>query len=220
MALNWDAKAPGDSARRVWSPILATGDSISAFAVPVVSGATLADYTQENDTLAVFVSAGSAVTTATITLSATTANGETLTETIYLPIVAPTATGPTARDVIAFALRKINGLGSDPDADQEADALETLNDMLRLWKASGLDIGATFPLAASTVLDVRDEFLSAIKYNLRIACHNFYSAEITPLDMQFADASRRAASNLLTTFDDVTFSPTLAPTVNQVASLF
>lgn len=127
----------------------------------------------------------------------------------------------TARDVIQFALRKIAGLGENPSAEQEADALETLNDMLQMWQAGGLDMGATLPLEASTVLSVGDEFLSAIKFNLRLACHNFYGAEISPLDMQFADSAKRAAANLLVQFDDAAMPRSLGTTlVDPVSGLF
>lgn len=220
MALTWTAKAPGDVYRYTWTPALADGDSVASFAVPTVSGATIATYETDGDGLVLFVSGGTAGTTATFTLSASSSDGETLTETIYLPIVASTAAGPTARDVCNFALRRISGLGEEPDADKLDDALESLNDMLRMWKSAGLDVGATFPLEAATVLSVRDDFLSAIKHGLRVVCHNFYGADLSPMDVQQADSAYRIALAASFSMADLDMSRTLANPVDTVADLF
>jgi len=185
MALNWTAKAPDDVYRYTWTPALAEGDSVSSYSVDV-DGATIVADSLEDNAVVLFVSGGTAGSTATFTLEAVSADGETLTETIYLPIVASVATGPTARDVCNFALRKVVGLGEEPDADQEDDALERLNDMLRAWKATGADTGATFPLEAGTVLAVRDEFLSAIKHNMVLQVADIYGAEVSPLTVEAA----------------------------------
>jgi len=185
MALNWTAKAPDDVYRYTWTPALAEGDSVSSYSVDV-DGATIVADSLEDNAVVLFVSGGTAGSTATFTLEAVSADGETLTETIYLPIVASVATGPTARDVCNFALRKVVGLGEEPDADQEDDALERLNDMLRAWNATGADTGATFPLEAGTVLAVRDEFLSAIKHNMVLQVADIYGAEVSPLTVEAA----------------------------------
>jgi len=219
MALNWTAKAPDDVYRYTWTPALAEGDSVASYTAEV-DGATIDADSLEDNAVVLFVSGGTAGSTATFTLEAVSADGETLTETIYLPIVASAATGPTARDVCNFALRKVVGLGEEPDADQEDDALETLNDMLRMWKAAGLDTGAPFPLEAGTVLAVRDEFLSAIKHALRVACHSFYGVELSPFDVQQADLSYRIALAASFSLPDLKMPPTLANPANTVADLF
>lgn len=219
MALNWTAKAPDDVYRYTWTPALAEGDSVSSYSVDV-DGATIDADSLEDNAVVLFVSGGTAGSTATFTLEAVSADGETLTETIYLPIVASAATGPTARDVCNFALRKVVGLGEEPDADEERDALENLNDMLRMWKGRGLDMGVAFPLVAGSEMKVRDEFLSAIKLNLRVVCHNFYGVDLTAVDVQMADAAYRAASALLISFDNVAMPANLANPVHTVADLF
>lgn len=185
MALTWTAKAPGDVYRYTWTPALADGDSLASYTVSA-TGATIDSQTIDGDSVVLFVSGGSAGTTASFAFSGVTSDGETLTETIYLPIVASTATGPTAATICAFALRKITGIGETPDAAQEADALERLNDMLQAWKATGADVGATFPLLTSTTLKLPDSYLSAIKHNLVLQLADLYGAEISPVTAQNA----------------------------------
>jgi len=221
MAITWGAKPASAVLRYRWRPALLDDDTLSSATLSVSSGtATILESAVEDDELAAFISGGTEGTTVSFTGYAISTAGEELYETIYLPIVASTATGPTARDVINFALRKITGLGVDPGADQEADALECLNDMLRQWKAQGLDVGATFPLVAGTELSIPDEHLAAIKHGLRVMCHNFYGADLSPMDLQFADSAYRAALAVTFTPADLAMSRTLANPPYTVADLF
>jgi hypothetical protein len=220
MALTWTAKAPGSKYRYTWTPALADGDSVASFAAPTVSGATINSYTPDDDNLIVVVSGGTAGTTATFTLSATSDYGETLTETIYLPIVANTA-GTTARDIVNFALRKITGLGTDPDASQEGDAVERLGDMLALWAMEGIAVNPPSPLTASTTLYLAADIVAAIKWNLCVYLAPLYGADaLDPLTMQAAEASKRAVLNKVFANPDLVMDATLTGSTLTVADLF
>lgn len=209
MAMTWDAKAPGDVSRYVWTPVLVDGDSVASYTASA-SGATIDADSLEDDAVVVFVSGGTAATTATFTLSAVTTEGETLTETIYLPIIASTvAFGYTAREIVAFALRKITGDDATPTAAQSANALEMLGDMLAMWKRGGIDAGMVLPLTLDTVLYVDDGFAIALKYNLRLAVHAHYGAEIGQIDVQMANDGKRVLTNASVTFNDLKFARTL-----------
>ena len=177
MALTWAAKAPGDVYRYTWSPPLAYGDGLGSYTASV-SGAVIDNESVEDNSVVLSVSGGSAGTTATFTLEATSDQGETLTETIYLPIVANTA-GATAREICEYALRKVYGKDETPEASAMSDAIERLEDMLRQWDATGAAVGATYPILEATVLRVQPSFLSAIKNNLIIEIAELYDLPIS-----------------------------------------
>lgn len=177
MALTWAAKAPGDVYRYTWSPPLAYGDGLASYTASV-SGAVIDSESMEDNSVVLYVSGGTAGATATFTLSATSDQGETLTETIYLPIVANTA-GVTVRAVCEFALRKVFGKDETPDASAMSDAIERLEDMLRMWAVTGADVGATFPLVEATTLRVQPSFLSAIKNNLIVQIAELYDYPVS-----------------------------------------
>jgi hypothetical protein len=179
MALTWAAKAPGDVYRYTWTPPLADGDGLASYTASV-SGATIDTDSMEDNSVVLYVSGGSAGTTASFTLSADTNEGETLTETIYLPIVATTA-GITVRAVCEFALRKVYGKDETPEASAMSDAIERLSDMLRMWAATGADIGATFPLVEATVLYCQPAFQGAIKNNLIVQLADLYDLPVGPV---------------------------------------
>lgn len=184
MALTWAAKAPGDVYRYTWTPPLADGDGLASYTASA-SGATIDSDEISGDSVVFYVSGGTAATTATFTLSAVSNQGETLTETIYLPIVASTA-GTTARDICEFALRKVYGKDETPEASAMTDAIERLDDMLRGWAVTGADVGATFPLAESTTIYCPPQFVSAIKANLLIQVADLYDVPITPVQVENA----------------------------------
>jgi hypothetical protein len=218
MALTWTAKAPGDVYRYTWTPALAEGDSLAAYTVSA-SGATIDSDAQDNNDVVVFVSGGSAGTTATFTLTGTSADGETLTEIIYLPIVASTA-GTTARDIANFALRKIAGNGEDPDGDQEADAVERLGDMLALWVMEGIAVNAPAPLSASTTLHLSADIIAALKWNLCVMLAPLYGDPLDGFTVQAADASKRAVLNKVFVNPDLAMDITLTGRTITVADLF
>lgn len=179
MALTWAAKAPGAIYRYTWTPPFVDGDGLAAFTASA-SGAVIDSAVADGDAVVLYVSGGTAGTTATFTFTADSNQGEAFSETVYLPIVAPAATGMTARDVCEFALRKVYGKDETPEASALTDALERLNDMLRVWAATGADVGATFPLEAATVIYCKPEYQSAIKHNLIVQLADLYDLPITP----------------------------------------
>lgn len=179
MALTWTAKAPGAVYRYSWTPALADGDGLASYTVSV-SGATIDSEAIDGNAVVLFVSGGTAATTATFTFTAVSDQGEEFSEKVYLPLVAPDATGMTVRDVCEFALRKVYGKDETPEASALSDARERLDDMLRAWGWTGADVGASFPLADASVLYVRPEFQSAIKHNLCLCVAEFYDLPLTP----------------------------------------
>ncbi len=175
MALSWSAKAPGDTYRYTWVPALLEGDSLASYTVEV-DGAVIEAQEQDGDEVVLFVSGGTSGAAATFTFTGESADGESLTETIYLPI--RTGNTNTAQDVCAFALRKVFGNGEDPPADAAEDALERLNDMLAAWTRQGADVGAAAPLELTSELLLADAFLSAIKNNLILHLADNYGLEV------------------------------------------
>lgn len=178
MALTWTAKAPGAVYRYSWTPALADGDGLASYTVSA-SGATIDSEALDGEAVVLFVSGGTAATTATFTFTAVSDQGEEFSEKVYLPIVAPDATGMTVRDVCEFALRKVYGKDETPEASALSDARERLDDMLRTWGWTGADVGASFPLADASVLYVRPEFQQAIKANLILEIADLYDLPIS-----------------------------------------
>lgn len=178
------AKGPDETVQRRWSVPVDSNDgaaSITATGSDVTVEASL-----EGDEAVFALSGGTAGTTATIAVSVTTSQGRVLVETLYLPVVSPDSSAATVADVIAFALRKVTGSGETPNAEQAADALERLTDMLEVWRMSGADVGATRPLLSSSVLYCPESYLSAIKNNLIMQVADLYTAEISPVVVQNA----------------------------------
>lgn len=88
----------------------------------------------------------------------------------------------TALDVIKWALRKTKVLasGEAPSAQETADALEALNDMLAGWRINGIDI-AHVALASGDAIDVPNDHLEAIKSNLAVRIGEEFGGEVTPM---------------------------------------
>lgn len=220
MALTIDAKDPQEVRRYLWEPSLADGDDIASYTL-VASGITVSSSTNEGTAVEMFISGGTAGAVATIIATAITRDGETIEETLYVPVrVSTVAFTYTARDVVEFALRKITGNGVDADAAEADDALERLNDMLADWRMDGCDIGVPAPLALGTALSIPDEYVSALKFNLRIACHDHYDAPITAYDADRADRGRRNIVNRLTRLNDLGGIAGLSMHRDSVADLF
>lgn len=186
MALTWTAKDAGDVTRYVWTPVLDDGDSLSAFTASA-AGATIDSISREDNGIVIVVSGGIVGQTATMSLSATTSQGETLTETIYLPIRATTNTlANTGRDIVAFALRKVTG--GDMDAEQLEDGMERLSDMLASWSRQGADIGVAWPVGENMAIVADDAVISAVKNNLILHLMDRY--EFTPSPFVVEEARR------------------------------
>lgn len=193
MALSWSPKAPTEVREYLWTPLPDTGiDSASAV---VTTGTATISSTIAGDTVTWKVTGGSAGVVQVFTLTATAGN-ETLTETVYLPIELSTnRLGYTVRDVCLFALRKITGNGEDPTADELADAIERLNDMVALWRATGADLGLDQPLVEADVLYIADSEYSALKFNLRNALHEYYGEPLTQMQVMEARQALAVVKN-------------------------
>lgn len=174
MAQTWPAKAPSEVVERRWSVPVDCDDGLASFGRSA-SGVTIDSYSTDGDDAVLILSAGVDGVPATVTLTAATSRGRVLVETFYLPIqVTTSALGNTARDVCLFALRKISGNGTEPDATELADALERLNDMLADWNAHGAAVGVSLPLEDNDQLLIPDDFLKAVKNNLILEIVDLY----------------------------------------------
>lgn len=187
MSLHWPAKAPGDTREYRW----ALGDAVASVSVTVTGTATATAKPDGQDAL-ITVAGGALGVVQVLALAATLSSGEIVTQTAYVPILATAQSfAYTGRSIAEFALRKVVGIGETPDADQMADALERLSDMLAAWKGQGADIGVALPVGASDTLPISDAFASAVKYNLLLACIGLYGAnEYQPSPFE-VEAARR-----------------------------
>jgi len=220
MAQTWDAKAAADIVLRTWAVPVPDGDSVASIATSA-TGVTvdLAEKTAYN-LAAVTLSAGAAGVTGSVLVTVITTEGLSLSETFYIPIrVSTAALVPTLRDICDFALRKIVGNGEDADAAELDDAVERFNDMVALWSLKGVDIGLSAPLAASDTVTLPDGYIAALKFNLRVACHDHYDAPITAYDASMADATYRVLANTLVRFDDLSMPPILRRRAAELTEL-
>lgn len=173
------AKAPTEVVERRWT--VPADESVTA--VVTGSGITVDAYEIDQNDLVVTLSGGTAAATGVLTVTITTNDGQTLVETLYVPVVASEAQiANTARDYCTFALRKIIGIGETPEAAELDDALERLNSMIATWRAGGADIGAAFPIEANTVIYCPDWAVEAIRYNLLLDCYSNYGEQPTQMD--------------------------------------
>lgn len=196
MAIYWSAKTPTQVIRYNWLPDLAAGDTLSSATV-TASGAVVDISSYGPESVSVLVSGGTAGQTASFAASATTQEGETLSETIYLPIIASAAQiADTAGEYVNFALRKIVGNGNIPSADEMDDALERLNALVAEMRVVGADIGAAFPLTSGAVIYCPDYAVSALRYNLLIECANLYGEPVTQMEAMKAMRGMALVKNM------------------------
>lgn len=174
MALHWSAKAPGDVVERVWTP--KEREEVSSRTITVSTGNATITSRIDGDEVIVTVTGGTANVTQVLAASAVlNGSGETITETIYIPVIATANDfAYTGQDFINYALRKVFGAGRVPAARNADDALERLSDMLAAWKGQGADLGVVLPVATDTTFYVSDAFALAIKNNLIIECADLY----------------------------------------------
>lgn len=172
------AKGPSDTVERRWAVPVEDGDGVASVSISA-SGVTATAELDGNDVV-LTISDGTAGSTASIVVTATTDQEFILADTLYIPVVAGDGAAITVQDVVSYALRKVTGLGETPDADQAADALEKLSDMLEEWRVTGADVGAPRPLALATVLYSPHSHISAIKNNLIVRLSDQYNREVTP----------------------------------------
>ena len=182
MAQHWASKTPVEVVERYWNPILPSEDSIDSFTASVI-GATLDSSELTEDGIRLVISAGTLGETATAELTATTSRGLVYAETFYLPIrPSDNAFSQTVGEVVSFALRPVVGVGETATADEQADAIEVLGDMLAEWAACGAQLGVRLPPLASDVIYSHDSHISAIKSNLRVRICDFYGLPIKQTD--------------------------------------
>lgn len=93
----------------------------------------------------------------------------------------------TASQIINRALKRLRvlGVGQSPTANETADCLEALNDMLFAWNANGIDL-AHIALASSDALDVPDDHVEAIALNLARRIGGLFGASLSPQDEALA----------------------------------
>lgn len=186
MAAFLAAKVPTEVVERRWT-VPVDADDAPASASLSASGITVDANEFEGNELVLTLSAGTAAATGSIIATIATDQGRTLVETLYIPVIASAAQiAGTARDYCDFALRKIVGNGVEADAIELSDALERLNGIVAKWRAGGADIGAPFPLTANSVIYCPDWAVDALRFNLRVSCHDHYDAPITPFDVSEA----------------------------------
>lgn len=179
-----DAKSPVETVERRWTPAVEPL-TVSQSA----SGVTVSSAEIDGGDVVFLLAGGTAGQTATITAAVATRDGETLVETLYVPVVAgPAQIAATARDFVSFALRKVTGPRRAPSDSEMDDALERLNALVARMRAGGADIGAPFPLLAESVVYCPDWAVSALRYNLLIDCVGLYGLEPTAYEY---DAARR-----------------------------
>lgn len=185
MALNLEPKSVTAVSRYTWRPPVRTGDVISS-ATLVVSGsaATVSGIDTTEDSVHFFVSGGTLNDNAVIAATAVTAEGETFTETLLLPIRSTgRELGVIVADVLSYALRPIVGLNRTAKPAELQDARENLNDILAAWAEQGRELGVKLPVADADVLFVPDAYVSAIKANLRVRLCELYGAQPTRSDL-------------------------------------
>lgn len=193
MGLYWAAKAPGDVREYTWA---LPGASSAAFTVS--TGTATVSHELTCDGVLLTVTGGSAGVTQIIAATATVGD-ETITQTIYIPVVTTLSKlGYTARDICADTLEMIAGIGEDADAAEHALALRKLNDMLGAWAEEGADLGMDLPLVATDTLVVNDAFAQAIKANLYLYVVPKFGEQVSPLDVRAATAGlQRIKQNLM-----------------------
>jgi len=182
MALHWLPKAPSDVREYTWIP--KAGESVSSKTLTVATGSATITSAIEGEGVVVTVTGGASDVTQVIAASAVLGNGETITETIYLPVrTTPNDQAYTGQDFASFALRKVIGNGNDPTGAELDDALERLSHMLAAWAGQGANLGVVLPVLGPTVFYVSDAFASAIKSNLILELAGLYDAEPSPRDI-------------------------------------
>ena len=169
-----------------WAPDLAEGDSIYSYILTPTTVTIQADDTT-GDTIEFYAAGGTAGNVYKIAAFVNTSYGETIIETLYVPVYGPdNAFTATAGDVINYALRPVVGLTGSATDDEKVDALEWLNGLLASWRDQGADVGALFPLTLTSTMYCSDAHLLAIKNNLRVMVAEQYGRQVAPATAMMA----------------------------------
>jgi hypothetical protein len=196
MAAFLASKTASELVQRAYTVPLDKDDNIASVATSG-TGVTVVSTEIEDGEVLINLSGGTAAQTGQVVLTVTTDEGRTLIETLYIPIVESAAQiAATAGDFAAFALRRIVGIGETPGAAEQDDALERLNAMVASWRAQGADIGAAFPIEASTVLYCPDYAVEALRYNLLMDCMSLYGEQPTPMEAMKARQGLSLVKNM------------------------
>lgn len=113
---------------------------------------------------------------------------------------------------VTRAMRLIGALqeGEQPNANQTADGITVLQNMLGAWEMEGITlsglVGAT--LTAATDLPLPDSQTDAVQYNLAVRLAPEYGATPSPIMMETADRTFRALQGAYAS--DITMVPELA----------
>lgn len=186
MAFFLAPKTAGETVQRRWT-VPVDADDKPASAALSATGITVSANSFEGDELVLTLAGGTAAATSTIVATITTSRGRVLVETLYIPVIDSAAQiADTARDYIAFALRKVAGIGVVVDADEEADALERLSGLIAHWREQGADIGAPFPLNDNSVIYCPDYASRGLRYALLVECASLYDYQPTPYELSAA----------------------------------
>lgn len=165
MALQWSPKAAADVVERVWTP--KAGESVSSKTVTVSTGTATITSAIQGEDVVVTVTGGTADITQILAASAVLGNGETITETIYLPVLAtPNDLAYTGQDIVSDVLELVVGIGGTTDASEQDLGLRKMTDMLASWRSQGADLGVVLPVTSSTVFYISDAFAEGVKANL------------------------------------------------------
>lgn len=213
MAQHWAAKAPTEIVERRWTVPLADGDGISSVSASA-SGVTVDSTDSALDEAILVLSAGSAAAVGSVTITVVTIDGHTHVETFYIPIRATTVQAVTARDVCSFALRKVTGIGNDPEASELDDALELLQGV---FARHGI---GPIPVTANDELNVPDDLVLPVKFVLRRLAHSTYEAALTQTDAEMAEWGERYLTNAVFAPSDLAMPATISITTDTVADLF
>lgn len=180
------SKAATEVVTRRWT---VPGDDPATAVTTSASGVTVDESSLEDGDVVLTLSGGTAAATGSIVLTITTSAGQTLIETLYIPVVQSAAQiADTAAEYIAFALRKIVGFGESAEADEQTAALDHLNALVAEMRAVGADIGAPFPMTTASVIYCPDYAVNALRHNLLVRCWQDYGQE--PSALQYDQARR------------------------------
>lgn len=174
------AKTPTEAVERRWAVPVDKGDAPLSVTL-TASGVTIASNSFEGNELVLNLTGGTAAATASIIVAAVTEKGRTLNETLYIPIIASAAQiADTARDYVVFAMQAIG----EPTAQELEWGLERLNTIVAEMREAGADIGAAFPIVASTIIYCPDYAVSALRYSLKVELLPVFGVEPTALDVE------------------------------------
>jgi hypothetical protein len=206
MALTWTTKPSDATYRLSWRVPVVSGDIVSGASLTVTSGTAIIDsYSIVDNDVVAYVSGGTVGAVTTISGAADTSGGETITETIYLPVTSSaSALQNTGGDIAAFALRKVSGF-DDPEANELTDALVRLSDMLASWAGQSMGVGVPLPVTEATVFLIPDEYISAIKANLVVRLVGVYGAQPSPQEQRDALIGYQLVRQSLATVSDVSY---------------